>query len=44
MEWDYGGCEGMTEEQIQEIPPGWNLGSRSLTAEARKLLAWGESQ
>jgi len=25
MEWDYGGCEGMTGEQIREIRPGWNL-------------------
>jgi broad specificity phosphatase PhoE len=25
MEWDYGGYEGMTGEQIQLISPGWNL-------------------
>lgn len=25
MEWDYGGYEGMTEAQIREMRPGWNL-------------------
>lgn len=25
MEWDSGGYEGVTEEQIQEDRPGWNL-------------------
>jgi broad specificity phosphatase PhoE len=25
LEWDYGGYEGMTEEQIREIRPGWTL-------------------
>jgi probable phosphoglycerate mutase len=25
MEWDYGGYEGMTTAQIQQIRPGWNL-------------------
>ena len=25
MEWDYGGYEGMTERQIREMRPGWNL-------------------
>jgi broad specificity phosphatase PhoE len=25
LEWDYGGYEGMTEAQIREIRPGWNL-------------------
>lgn len=25
MEWDYGGYEGMTREQIQQILPGWDL-------------------
>jgi broad specificity phosphatase PhoE len=25
LEWDYGGYEGMTEEQIRGIKPGWDL-------------------
>jgi broad specificity phosphatase PhoE len=25
LEWDYGGYEGMTEEQIRGIRPGWSL-------------------
>jgi broad specificity phosphatase PhoE len=25
MEWDYSGYEGMTEEQIRETKPGWDL-------------------
>jgi broad specificity phosphatase PhoE len=25
LEWDYGGYEGMTEEQIREARPGWDL-------------------
>jgi probable phosphoglycerate mutase len=25
LEWDYGGYEGMTEEQIQAARPGWDL-------------------
>ena len=25
MEWDYGGYEGMTEEQIRQPRPGWDL-------------------
>jgi broad specificity phosphatase PhoE len=25
LEWDYGGYEGMTEAQIREIRPGWDL-------------------
>jgi broad specificity phosphatase PhoE len=25
LEWDYGGYEGLTEAQIQETRPGWNL-------------------
>lgn len=25
LEWDYGGYEGMTEEQIRGIRPGWDL-------------------
>jgi broad specificity phosphatase PhoE len=25
LEWGYGGYEGMTEEQVREIRPGWNL-------------------
>jgi broad specificity phosphatase PhoE len=25
LEWDYGGYEGVTEEQIQAITPGWTL-------------------
>lgn len=25
MEWDYGGYEGLTEEQIRQIEPGWDL-------------------
>jgi broad specificity phosphatase PhoE len=25
LEWDYGGYEGMTEAQIRETRPGWNL-------------------
>lgn len=25
LEWDYGGCEGMTEDQIRATRPGWTL-------------------
>jgi broad specificity phosphatase PhoE len=25
LEWDYGGYEGMTEAQVQQTRPGWNL-------------------
>lgn len=25
LEWDYGGYEGRTEEQIREVAPGWDL-------------------
>lgn len=34
LEWDYGGYEGMTEEQIRETRPGWNLWRDGVTTGA----------
>jgi broad specificity phosphatase PhoE len=32
LEWDYGGYEGMTEVQIRETLPGWNLWEHGVIA------------
>jgi broad specificity phosphatase PhoE len=32
LEWDYGGCEGLTEAQIQQLRPGWNLWRDGVTS------------
>jgi probable phosphoglycerate mutase len=33
LEWDYGGYEGLTEEQIRQTRPGWDLWRDGVTAD-----------
>jgi broad specificity phosphatase PhoE len=38
LEWDYGGYEGMTEEQIQAARPGWDLWRDGVEGQAGETL------